>query len=140
MKHCPKCGRSCRDNDIFCFHCGYKFNEQQQNVGATDRTGNYYNPIAVASLVIGIVSMITFCFGKFGFMMSVLAAALGFIARNSLKNPDSGEKGRGFAYAGITLGILSLVLVIIVHLLSFICTFSIFRPYFFWWPFHRSFF
>ncbi len=65
--------------------------------------------MAVASLVMGICSFL--CLPVLG---SILAIILGLVARGQIKRESGRLEGKGLAAAGITLGTLSLVLILAV--------------------------
>jgi hypothetical protein len=63
--------------------------------------------LAVASLVLGIISILFFFIG--GWILGIIAIVLGFIARSDIKKDPSLE-GNRLAIAGIVMGILSILL------------------------------
>jgi hypothetical protein len=67
------------------------------------------NGISIASMVLGILSMICCTI----FVAAILALVLGFVGINQIKN-DQSQKGRGMAIAGIVLGCASILIGIIV--------------------------
>ncbi|MFA7265918.1 MAG: DUF4190 domain-containing protein [Candidatus Nanopelagicales bacterium] len=62
------------------------------------------NGLAIASLVVGLVSFLC-C--SFGFIPGVIAIVLGVIARGQIKT--TGQRGDGMALAGIILGAIGVV-------------------------------
>lgn len=67
------------------------------------------NPLAIASLVCGILSMFTVCF-CYGLPFNAIGLLLGVIALvQSSSDPTMG--GKGFAYGGIAASILSFLII-----------------------------
>jgi hypothetical protein len=69
-----------------------------------------YNGFAIASLVLGILALITY-YGAFVF--GVLAIIFGAIALKRIRN-NPGQKGRGMAIAGLICGIVALIAMLII--------------------------
>lgn len=67
------------------------------------------NPLAIASLVAGVVSLPCICL-CYGFPFNVLAIVLGGVAVAQAGNDPAQAGGKNFAWGGIGLGALSLVL------------------------------
>jgi hypothetical protein len=84
----------------------YKFKDKLPKL---KETGSY-NGFAIASMVLGILALITF-YGAFVF--GVLAIVFGAIALKRLRD-NPGQKGRGMAIAGLICGIVALVAMLIV--------------------------
>lgn len=76
--------------------------------------------LAIASLVLGIVSIVLFCLWYICIPCAILALIFGIIARKESPN------GNGMATAGIVLSIISLALCVlgIIGILSFINEFE----------------
>jgi uncharacterized membrane protein len=94
----------------FCSECGidtFQSNQIAQNEiipsMSMQPTSNKTNGFAVASLVLGVV----WIFGA----GSILAIIFGFIASNQIK--ERGEKGSGMATAGIILGVIGVILLVV---------------------------
>jgi hypothetical protein len=62
--------------------------------------------LSIASLVLGIISVVTFCFWIVGVPCAILAIIFGFIGRT--------QGGQGMAVAGLVLGFVSLGLLFLV--------------------------
>jgi hypothetical protein len=77
------------------------------------RPSNY--GLAIASLIIGIVSLVFFLF-LLNIVSAIIAIILGFVFIGGTK---AGQKGRGLAKAGIITSILSIVLCIGSYVLIF---------------------
>ena len=65
---------------------------------------------SVASLVLGILSLVLFCFWYISLPCAIIAIILGAIGRK--------KGGKGMGTAGIVLGIISIVLIIIILALA----------------------
>lgn len=81
------------------------------------------NGMAVASLVLGIVSVPGVFFYCFGLITAILAIVFGFIGRSRVRNGQS-TTGDGLALAGIILGFgtVTLALLLLVVMLIFIAS------------------
>jgi hypothetical protein len=78
------------------------------------KQGTRYNGFAIASMVLGILALVTY-YGAFVF--GVLAIIFGAIALKRIReNPEF--KGRGMAIAGIVCGIVALAAMLIVFSLA----------------------
>lgn len=64
--------------------------------------------LAVASFVCGLVALVIFCLWFVSVPLALLAIVFGAIAHNS------GKAGRGFAVAGIVLGIIAVALLVVL--------------------------
>ncbi|HEX2939270.1 MAG TPA: DUF4190 domain-containing protein [Ruminiclostridium sp.] len=89
------------------------FNAQPQNNfgGNQAYTEPKTNGMATASLVVGIISVVTSCcfIGGIGGIVSLI---LGILAKNKIKSSGGAEKGDGFALAGIILSIVAILFTI----------------------------
>ncbi len=74
--------------------------------------------LSVASMILGIVSVVLFCFWYLSIPCAILAIIFGVMGKK--------KGGKGMAKAGLILGIIAIVLVIlvIVGLAAFITSFS----------------
>lgn len=76
------------------------------------------NTKAVASLIIGIVSLpIAFCCSIFG-LVSIAAIVLGRMAKNEIAASGGTQSGAGIAQAGFVLGIVGAVLSVVMFIVS----------------------
>jgi|FLOH01.1.fsa_nt_gi uncharacterized membrane protein len=74
------------------------------------------NGMAIASFVLGIVSLLLFWIPILGWILFVLAIVFGFIALNQLKK-NKKQEGKGFAMTGLITGFVSLALSIIIGII-----------------------
>lgn len=121
MKLCPKCGYSNEEFDTVCSGCGSSLNSENEpntygsvNPPAPAKT----NSFAIASLVLGIVTVPLICCCGAGILTGILAVVFGFMAKNKIKASMGAEKGDGMALAGIILGFAGIGLGILVLVLQ----------------------
>lgn len=120
MKQCPRCGAFCNPTDIYCKNCGYRFPPQpnsQYNTAPVVDT-RQYNPFAVASLVLGIVSILCMCCSIVSGILSVMAIIFGGVAISSITSNYKVEKGHSMAVAGIITGLVSLLLIVAIRIIA----------------------
>ncbi len=107
MRNCPSCGREHADSAAFCAGCGTRFDGAAP---APVPSGGYDAPPsaspsgggkALASLIIGIASLLAWCLPCVGIPLSITGLVLGIL---DLKSPK-----RGMAIAGIALCSLGLL-------------------------------
>ncbi len=70
------------------------------------------NGMAIASLVLGIVGIVSVCFYCFGFIPALLAVIFGHIARGQIRR--MGGQGDGMALAGLIMGYIIMGLAVLV--------------------------
>lgn len=115
-KYCRNCGTKINETDKFCQNCGTEQNSnviQQQNVNNQQPNNNVVqggtkkvNGLAVASFVCSMVGIVVF-----GIIMGILAICFGAVSLNRTKYfPE--ETGKGFAVAGIVVGIIEVIIMI----------------------------
>ena len=80
-------------------------------------SGQQINPLAIASLVSGVLSIPCIC-ACYGFPFNVIAIALGAVAVVQAGN-DPNQGGKGLAFGGIGLGLLSMLLAVAMFFLAF---------------------
>lgn len=103
---CPRCsGRSDIDADN-CAECGLPFTVE----GASFGSASSANTMAMASLVIGLISIPT-ALCVIGGPIGVVAIGLGLQARRQVSISQSGQgRGRSMAMTGIGLGIIAVLI------------------------------
>ena len=67
---------------------------------------------AIASLVTGLVGLLTICCG-FLVVSSIVALVLGILARKDIQKSGGALKGDGMALTGIITGIIGIILVVV---------------------------
>lgn len=73
--------------------------------------------MAVASMVLGIVGVVTMC-GCIGFVLATVALVLGIVSYGSIRNSHGRQRGNGMAIAGIILGAVPVALLAVILILS----------------------
>ena len=80
--------------------------------GPNSHAAGSYNTLAVVSLVTGIGSFFAHVVpGLGGFTVALIAVVTGYMARKQIK--ETGEQGMGLATAGMVIGALHLLLIVI---------------------------
>ena len=97
--YCTKCGKKNEKDTVFCIYCGKQIMEDEKFNYTVEKTPKN-NPLAIAGFVVGLIS------NTFGMLTigGIVAIILSVIALNRIKKYNEG--GRGFAVAGLILGIL----------------------------------
>lgn len=111
--YCTRCGRELSEQAAFCPNCGQPRVRAgaPQAVATSDAAARQTEPLAVASLVSGILGL-----SLLPGLASVLALVLGFVARaNIRKQPHL--QGGGMATAGIILGVVGIAVVVFLIVL-----------------------
>ncbi|MGB0100092.1 MAG: DUF4190 domain-containing protein [Nocardioides sp.] len=67
---------------------------------------------AIASLVTGLVGLLTICCG-FLVVSSIVALVLGILARKDIRQSNGALKGDGMALTGIITGVIGILMVIV---------------------------
>jgi ribosomal protein L37E len=104
--HCPRCsGRSDIDADN-CAECGLPFTVE----GASFKSVSSANTLAMASLVLGLIAVLTSLY-LVGGLIGVIAIGFGLQARRQVSISQSGQdRGNRIGFAGIGLGIVALLI------------------------------
>mgnify|MGYP006286930151 CR=1 FL=1 len=125
--NCPNCNAIVNENDTICKSCGASLSSINSPVDNNPSEAATLAPItpsvpknngmAIASMVLGIVSIPLICCCYIGVATGILAVIFGFLSGNKIKESNGAEKGEGMALAGIILGFsaigLAAVLIII---------------------------
>ena len=135
MAFCKHCGSQIEDNAAFCGVCGQSQNaaepqapvyqapvqpQQPVYVAPQAPVNPYAQPVVpgkglgVASMVLGIVSLVLFCVWYLAIPCAIIGAALGGVAQSKAK--AAGVKN-GMAVAGITCSCIALGVAILFLLL-----------------------
>lgn len=119
---CLACGFVGRSDLEFCKACGAPFSQSaayaphpSAGYASWDEPESEKKAMAIASLVIGILSFLTFGFFGVG---AILGIVLGIMAMKRVKNEPWRYGGRGIAIAGLVLSICSLLVVIPVGMIA----------------------
>jgi dienelactone hydrolase len=137
---CPQCQAVMQPGAAVCVDCGYDRRTGRATAAAQataaavpanrtfvpgyqrrvdhsveQGTSNY----ALTSMILGICSLVFFCFWKLALPASIVAIVLGIMSRSQT---SAGRGGRGMAIAGITCGSISLCIsaILIIGVLSLI--------------------
>ena len=118
--HCPRCGSENIGGARFCTKCGGPLGDQSQPVTretvqnspgqapapATPSSPSVQNDgTAVASLVLGILSLICF-----GILTAIPAIITGHISLGKIKRSGDTLGGKGMAIAGLVMGYITIAL------------------------------
>jgi len=98
--YCPKCGRETAEDAVICPSCGHSIGQTLPLYAPRKTNGK-----AVASLVLGLV----WCLG----IGSIIALVLGYGAKREIEDSRGTQEGSGLATAGIVLGWIGVVCMII---------------------------
>lgn len=101
---CPRCSTYSAISANNCRQCGMPFTME----GTTAEAAGATNGFCVASLVLGIVGMLTFCIG----IVPALAIVFGIIGYNQVNNAAE-ARGKGMAIAGMILGGIGAILALL---------------------------
>ena len=71
---------------------------------------------AIASMVTGLVGLLTICCGFF-VVTSIVGLVLGFLARKEIRDSGGELKGDGMALTGIITGIIGILMVVVTIIL-----------------------
>lgn len=101
---CPRCNKTNPISANNCSSCGLPFTMEGTVGDAVSGTNTW----AVASLVLGIVSMAGGC--MLVGIPSILAVIFGIVSLRSMGQSGGTQSGHGLALAGIMMGVISLML------------------------------
>ena len=93
----------------------YYGNAQGYNVSGPKNDG-----LSIASMIIGIIGLLGSCCWILVWVLDVLAIVLGLVGMKRIKKSNGSVVGKGFATAGLVLGIIGLVIAIIIGVLVLI--------------------
>ncbi|HZS46449.1 MAG TPA: DUF4190 domain-containing protein [Blastocatellia bacterium] len=122
---CPTCRSTNPYAATFCLNCGQRFEVQQpQFSGFTASPQNLKTGLAVTSLVLGILSVITI--GFLG-ILSILGLILGIVALAKVKNNPMIYGGKNLALGGVITNGIGLLLGIVIVIMAAIALPSVMR-------------
>ena len=100
--YCKKCGRKNEKDSIFCIYCGKQMIEDDKVV-YTEVKNNKNNSLALAGFIVGLISNVIGVLSV-GCIVAIILSSIGL---SQIKK--NGESGRGFAIAGLILGIIGTI-------------------------------
>lgn len=129
MYQCPNCKNPIEYNMSVCPNCGYSFSNNNESNFSNNMPPNMppYPPVqpkpvnngfAIASMVLGIISIPLSCCCYIGAIPAILAIIFGFIARNQISESFGAQTGDGMALAGIIMGFCTIGILIVLLILS----------------------
>ena len=123
---CPNCGAQNADNAPFCANCGSRF-EQQAPAAPVYNPAPGYAPVApgytpapvvnpgkgmgIGALVLGILSLVLWCFWYISIPCSLIGVILGGVGMK--KSKDAGMNN-GMAVAGLVCSVVSLAFWVLI--------------------------
>lgn len=117
MKICPKCNYSNQDFDNVCVSCGTQLDNYSHYNSFTPNMPVITNGFSIASMILGISSIVLACCYGIGIIPGILGVIFGFMARKKIDNSQGRERGSGFALAGIITGFIGILFAIVVLIL-----------------------
>ena len=123
MAYCKNCGSLNNDGVLYCASCGAPMQaaQPQQPIYPVN---NYQQPVpqsvpgkglGITSMVLGIISLVLFCFWFIALPCAIVGIILGCISISQAK--EAGMKN-GMATAGIVCSAIAIVLVILILILA----------------------
>ncbi|GAH58314.1 unnamed protein product [marine sediment metagenome] len=114
--YCQSCGNLISEKAVMCPKCGFMVKSIPRTVAIGDRI----NPMAIISLITGIVSLPCGWLWGAGIVFAIPAIILGILDLRNINKCKSSSRGKGFDIAGIVCGGLSIFSFIIVIVLFLI--------------------
>lgn len=94
----------------------------QQPYGQPPAAGGGNNPLGLAAMIVGIVSIPLVCCAWLGLVVGAVGAVLGFIAQQQIK--QNGQANLMHAKVGFICGLIGAGLSLVLIVLSFVANFS----------------
>lgn len=116
-KYCTKCGKELKNEDIFCGYCGNQMIEETED-GEKVVTVSKTNGLAVAGFVVSLASLLISFWG----ITSVVGIILSAVALSQIKKTN--ESGKGFALAGLIIGIIGIIIMFVAFLFLVILSYT----------------
>ncbi len=113
---CPNCGAPANENQTCCTSCGAALTQQVSQANSPTSSRSPGLGLAIASMVLGILSLALFCIIELAIPCAIVGVALGGIAKAKAKkaNAKSGMAVAGIACSCVSLGLLIIILLIAV--------------------------
>ncbi len=125
---CSNCGAHLPDDAVFCPDCGQSLltdAPKKQSVNPPEANDNVTVPgngLGIASMVLGILSIVFMCIFYLSIPMSITGLVLGAVSIHKAKTVNMKN---GMAVAGVACSIISIVLYVVLFILyGFILTTS----------------
>lgn len=112
---CPNCGSQNDDNARFCATCSKPFVENSQPVQPMQPAVVPGKGMGIAAMILGIVSLVLFCFWYLAIPCGIVGLILGILSLNKAK--AVGMKN-GLATAGIITSAIAIGIAVIIVLLA----------------------
>lgn len=116
-KYCTKCGKELKNEDIFCGYCGNQMIDETED-GEKVVTVSKTNGLAVAGFVVSLASLLISFWG----ITPVVGIILSAVALSQIKKTN--ESGKGFALAGLIIGIIEIIIMFVAFLFLVILSFA----------------
>ena len=116
-KYCTKCGKKLKNEDIFCGYCGNQMIDETED-GEKVVTVSKTNGLAVAGFVVSLASLLISFWG----ITPVVGIILSAVALSQIKKTN--ESGKGFALAGLIIGIIEIIIMFVAFLFLVILSFA----------------
>ncbi|HCG67085.1 MAG TPA: hypothetical protein DEW22_00150 [Clostridiales bacterium] len=117
---CSNCGSKLPDNAVFCPNCGQSVlpdapkNQPGDPTATNEAVTVPGNGLGIASMVLGILSLVFMCIFYLGIPMSIIGLVLGAV---SIHKAKAVNMKNGMAVAGVTCSIISIVLYAVLIIL-----------------------
>ena len=118
MKFCQKCGKEISDTAVVCIHCGEAVKSALAVSGGGQPPKNPGVGFSIASMVLGILSLVPFS----GVVTAIVGLVLGVVGKK--KSNDAGMPS-GMATAGIICSLVGLTLGVICTIWC-VCVWDVF--------------
>ena len=105
MAYCKNCGKEVTNDYAECPNCGFRNNDGYYN-RMHGTTATKTEPMAIASLVMGILALVSY-YG--GILFGILAIVFAHMANNKIESSNY-LQGSGMAKAGKIMGIIGLAI------------------------------
>ena len=109
--YCKKCGEKIKEGNKFCTKCGFDLNSNESTIKKEDNINNKADGKAVASLVLGCISLfLSFTLSIIMFPMELVGLILGIASKTKCSEKT----------AGIIINVISMIISIVVFIILII--------------------